>query len=217
MQAQSHYRPLLQLMMGIALLLSLNGCLSAPVIQKTLYYSLTPEVEVVQKPALDYTLGIRPIPNTRVYGLPMAYLDHDVQISYRIREEWAELPTIVVTRVVQDAIAATGRFKDTGNAADMARPDLLMTGELRAFHEKRTDEGRSVELILHFQLRPSTAKGLLWSDTLTESEPVASESALDVALAMNKALSRMAKRVALAVSSLELPPREELLGSVAAI
>ena len=85
MQAQSHYRPLLQLMMGIALLLSLNGCLSAPVIQKTLYYSLTPEVEVVQKPALDYTLGIRPIPNTRVYGLPMAYLDHDVQISYRIR------------------------------------------------------------------------------------------------------------------------------------
>ncbi|NLN93896.1 MAG: hypothetical protein GX130_11395 [Candidatus Hydrogenedens sp.] len=201
----------IQLMAGIVLLLSVTGCLSAPVIQKTLHFSLAPEVTVEQSSPLDYTLGIRPLPTTRVYGLPLAYLDHSFQIGYRVREEWAEQPTAVVTRAVQDAIAATGRFKDSGNAADMVRPDLLMTGELRAFHENRTEEAGTVELTVHFQLRHSTVKALLWSDTLTEREPVESSSGLDVARAMNIALERMATRVAQAVCMLEIPPREELI------
>lgn len=210
MRAKSVLFTYARLMTGMILLLSLQGCLSAPVIQKTLHFSLTPEVTMNQCPPLDFTLGIRPLPNTRVYGLPMAYLDHSFQIGYRVREEWAEQPSIVVTRVVQDAIAATGRFKDSGNAADMVRPDLLMTGELRAFHENRTEEVRVVELTVHFQLRHASVKGLLWSDTLTETVPLESDNALDVARAMNVALERMAVRVARAVSTIDIEAEEDL-------
>ncbi|HNZ48998.1 MAG TPA: ABC-type transport auxiliary lipoprotein family protein [Candidatus Hydrogenedentes bacterium] len=209
MSAKSLIRTGTNIAAGMLLLLILQGCLSTPVVQKTLYYSLTPHLEMEKKPPLEYTLGIRPLPNAKSYGLPIAYLDNSFQIGYRSREEWVEQPALVVTRAIQDAIASTGRFADSGNAADMVRPDLIMTGELRAFHENRTEEKPKVEITVHFQVRPSTVKGLLWSGTLTESEYLESGSALDVARAMNRVLERLARNVADAVCSIELPPREE--------
>ena len=190
------------------LLLSMS-CLSTPVVEKTWYYTLSPQVKIEECEVIDYTLGIRSVPTSKAYGLQMAYLDNNFEIAYRERERWVEHPSVVVSRAVQDAIVSTGRFADAGNAADLARPDLIMTGELRAFHENRSDEVSTAELGVHFQSRRAFMPGLLWSDTIMKSAVLSSSNALEFSETMNLLLEELSKEVAEAVIHLEFPPKDE--------
>ena len=162
-------------LLSITVLL-LSGCLHSPVIEKTRYYAVTPAIKVNPVPSSGLTLGIRPLFVSHTYGPVMAYLDDNHQLGYRSGEEWAESPAYVVTRAIQDALAASRRFADVGNAADMARPDLLLTGELRIYRENRTVEPPTAELEIRLELRKATEPGSLWAETITESEPMKDDS-----------------------------------------
>ena len=154
---------------------------------------------------LDLSLGVRPLFSARPYGLPMAYLDANQQLGFRIRDEWAEPPASSVTRALTDALTATNRFIDVGNASDMARPDLMLTGELRKFHENRTVSPSTADLEVRIELRFSRSPGAVWAETLEESIPLASDDASGFAAAMNDAIGRLVVRAANAIASVEPP------------
>ena len=194
-----------RLLLYCVLLTFTAGCLHTPEVERTRYYSVSPSVGAVQAERTDWTLGIRPMFASRAYGLQMAFLDDSYQIGYRSRDEWAEPPAHVVTRAVADALAATGRFADVGNAADMTRPDLLLTGELRLFHENRTLEPASSEVEVRVELRFSMAPGSLWAETIREFEPMRGNTAAAFAEATNIAVNRLAGRVATSIANIDLP------------
>ncbi len=196
-----HYRLLVT---GIALLLSTGG-LHAPKIETIRYYTVTPKITVEATTASPLTLGIRPIFSARVYGTAIAYLDHDLQIGYHPKDEWAEQPAAVVTRAISDALAASGRFADVGNAADMARPNLLLTGELRIYHENRTVEPPTAELEVRLELRQATEPGSLWAETIRETEPLRESTPAALAEAMGIVVTRFAERVATSIAAAPLP------------
>ena len=100
------------------------------------------------------------------YRLPLVYQE-GARLGVYPNEEWAEQPGDMVTRAVSDAIMATGRFQDVGNAADMARPDLILTGELRKFHEERSDTSLQAVISLHLELREARGTNAYWVETLT--------------------------------------------------
>ncbi len=190
---------------GILLLLLTAGCLTAPDIERTRLYTLDPEVQVAAAEPLELTLGVRPLFSARPYGTPMAYLSADQQLAFREQDEWAELPASSVTRALTDALAATKRFMDVGNAADMTRPEMLLTGELRKFHENRTVTPPVAELEVRIELRMSRYPGAVWADTLREDVPIASEDANAFAAAMNEAVGRLTIRAAEAIAAVEPP------------
>ncbi len=135
----------------------------------------------------------------------MARLDSAHQLSYRDRDQWAEPPPNTVTRALGDAVVATGRFKDVGNAADMARPDLLLTGELRMFHENNAMTPPCAEIEVRLELRPAREQGALWAETLRETAPMESDTPEAVAAAMNMALSRLIVRAAESMATVTPP------------
>lgn len=191
---------------GIVLLLT-TGCLHAPQVERTRYYTVTPEIAVEPVAATPWTLGVRPLFASRTYGSPMAYLDDNFQVGYMQKDEWAEPPANVLTRAINDSLAATQRFADVGNAADMVRPDLLLTGELRTYHENRTVVPHTAELEVRLELRPALEPGSLWAETIKEVEPLTGNTPQDFARAMNTAVARFAGRVAEKVGAVPLPDK----------
>lgn len=197
-----------QLGMACVVLLLAAGCLSAPQIERIQYYTVTPKITVEKAKATDYTLGIRPLFSSRTYGPSMAYLDNDHQLGYQPRNEWAESPSVVVTRAINDALAATERFSDVGNAADMVRPDLILTGELRVYQEDRTLTPPQAELEVRLELRQTMMPGALYAETIKESEPLQDNTPAAFASAMNIAVSRFAERVAANLIGINLPEKK---------
>lgn len=189
--------PALRLSAVLAIVLMIaTGCLTPATIVPTRFYTLAPEAAPIRSAEPSpLTLGIRPILAVRPYGLQMAVLEADGRISYMEKLEWAELPAQAVTRAVADLLAASGHFRDVGNAADMARPDLLLTGELRAFHENRALDPPVAEVELRVEVRHARQAGSVWAQTVRETEPLPDPGPAAFAAAMNRAVSRVASHI----------------------
>jgi ABC-type uncharacterized transport system auxiliary subunit len=90
-----------------------------------------------------------------------------------------------------------------GNAFDMARPDAVLTAELRAFHENRAVQPPVAEVEVRLELREARSPQVLWAGTLREVEPLAGEEASALAVAMNAAVGRISVKAAQALSTLD--------------
>jgi ABC-type uncharacterized transport system auxiliary subunit len=185
--------------------LLLAGCLTAPEIVPVRYFAVDPVMNITPAEGSGLTLGVRPLVVARPYKSAMAYRSPSLEIGYRVNEEWAENPGDIVTRAVSDAMVALKRFRDAGNAGDMARPDLIMTGDLRKFVENRETSPGAAEIEVRLELREARGNGALWSATLSAKAPMEGDRARDLAAAMSRAVGRIAEMVAEAVGKLELP------------
>lgn len=189
----------------LIVLLPLCGCLTTSKITPTRYYTADPIMNITAVAPSAQTLGVRPLTVARPFKTPMAYRDATQQIAFRPNDEWAENPGNMVTRTLIDAMAALGRFKDAGNAADMARPDLMLTGEVRKFQENRQASPATAEIEIRLELRAARANGVLWAATLSAQAPMESDSADAFAAAMSRALGRIAELAAEGIAKTPLP------------
>ncbi len=151
------------------------------------------------------TLGLRPFLSAKPYGQPLAYLGEDHELVFRERIHWAEPPAEVVTRAVRDAVAASGRFQDVGDAADMARPDLILTGEVRRFLENRTVTPAMAEVAVHIEVREARGVRLLWAGLLRALEPVHEDTPGALSEALSEAVARIADDAARTLAGVPLP------------
>ncbi len=193
--------------LGVTALMLLSGCLGPRQAAPVQRYAFTPEIVAPTVPETDYTLGLRPLVPALPYRLRMVYLEEQRRLGSLPLAEWAEQPAEAVTRALTDALAASGRFQDVGDAANMNRPDYILTGELRKFHENRTQEPWTAEIEVRLELRDATGTANPWSATLLETAAVDGADgaeAADFAAAMNKAIARLAGRTAKAIAAAEL-------------
>lgn len=183
----------------LVLVLPLPGCLFPLSVTPTRHYVIEPQLHVQHAAALDQTLGYRPLSVAQPYDRRMAYLAPNHLLAYRVHEEWAEKPGDSATRALADALVATGRFKDLGDASRMARPDLMLTGELRKFHEDRTGGQAKAVVEVRLELRAALSNTGLWADTLRAEVPIEGGNkpkGSAVAAAMTKALTEIAEKAA---------------------
>lgn len=184
--------------------LLLGGCLSAPEIVKPQEYILDPELQVDVAATVALTLGIREIEAAQPYRLPMVFVDGENRLGYRRLEQWAEKPADMVTRILSDAIAASQKFSDAGDANEMPRPDLILTGKLRKFHEKRDETPAQAVVELRLEIRWARDTESVWADTLSASSPLADTSVNAFVDAVSQALSDVIGQAATKISSLSL-------------
>lgn len=190
----------LHVLLLFALGISVAGCFGARELPAVHQYSLDPQIAVDRFPQVESTLGIRPLATARPYGLSMVYLEGNARLGISELDAWAETPRDVVTRAITDALVAAGRFRDVGNAAAMARPDLLLTGELRKFLENRTVSPRTAEIEVRFELREARGANCLWAETLRVERPLEKQSAAAFAAAMNEAVGQVVSQAATAIA-----------------
>ncbi len=178
------------------------GCLGPRNVVETRLYRLNPVVTLSMPEVASGgpTLGLRPLDTAQPYDLRMAAMGPDRVVTYRAFDKWAEFPADALTRALTDALVATGRFADVGNAGDMARPDLILTGEIRAFHENRAVSPPVAEVEVRLEMRAARAPGAVWSGTLLETAPMDGQDGAAFANAMNSAVGRLMEKAAKAMA-----------------
>jgi ABC-type uncharacterized transport system auxiliary subunit len=190
-----------QVILITVLALALAGCLSARNITPTRHYTVDAKVQVERGKSVEKTLGYRPLEVAQPYERRMAFVAKNHFLGYREREEWAEKPGETVTRVIADALADAGCFKDVGDASHLARPDLMLTGELRKFHENRTQTPSTAEIEVRLEIREARGNALVWAGTLRAAVPLAGEAkAAAFADAMSEAVSQVAGQAVKAIA-----------------
>ena len=116
-------------------------------------------------------------------------------ISLGIGEPKHPTPAFI-KQALTDALDATGRFEDVGNAADMARPDIILTGDIRSFHEDRGVSPAEAVVELHVAARIAQTKALVWSGLATARVPLTSGGAEGLRAAMEAAVTQAATEIA---------------------
>jgi len=182
-------------LLAAAILLA-GGCLTPSRVALPTRYLLTPACDVTKAQSGGLSLGIRPIEAARPYRQKIMYREAGLVLREYPGAEWAELPADVATRALTDALVATGRYTDVGNAADMRVPDLILTGHLRKFDEVRTANPWTAECEIRFELRNNNDTQSAWSVTLSASEPLERNEPSALAEAMSRALARVINQAA---------------------
>ncbi|GEM_PF-1038987 len=168
------------------------GCVSTPRYVPMTRYVLQPPVETSQAETLPLRLAVRPLEAARPYRLQVLYLEQGTTLTAYPNAEWAELPAETLTRAFVDALRASGRFQDVGLVFDVGVPDFLVLGKIRRFEEVRTGASTQVLCEVSFELRAASDRRVVWVETLSATEPVATPN--DPAASV-QALGRAAGRV----------------------
>jgi len=178
------------------------GCLSTPSITSTRFYTLEVAPQTAQGEPLGKTLGVRPLSSARPYKLEIAYKNESNRLAYFPRVEWAESPATVVNRALADSLRDLGLFDDVGDAADMVRPDYILTGELRRFDADYTLSSPRAVVEVSISIRSTARPGTLWEGLVKADAPLApfdnDLSATDVApiaKAMSDAVTTLVESV----------------------
>ncbi len=182
----------------LVILAAVPGCLTTGYTPIDLY-SVAPAVEVAAVASTEQTLGIRPLEAARPYRQRIVYREAGYVLGYYENAEWAELPRDAVTRSLSDAIVATGRFADVGNAADMRAPDFVLTGELRKFDQVRSETPWVAECEIRLELRDPLGRAEGWARTFTVREPLDGRSLPEHAAAMSRAVAAIVNEAAEAI------------------
>ena len=200
-----HSRHLLMLgaLLGSTVLLS--SCLSGSKLNQTQQFLVEPTAQIEKVAATPHTLGVRPLVGARVYTLSMLFTDADGALVPYADAAWAEAPANAVTRALRDAVQQTGRFADAGDAAEMARPEYALTGELRKFHEDRSVTPPRAVVEVRLELRQALGAKLLWADTLNATVPLSGNKPSDLAAAMTKAVAELSTHAAAGIAATPLP------------
>lgn len=181
---------------GIALiLLAAAGCITRS-FTPTLRYTVDPVIDAAKAEPTERSLAVRTFEPARQYTQKICFRDAGHALGTYANAEWAEFPADVVTRAVTDAIIATGRFKDVGDAVNMAQPELKLTGELRKFDEVRTTDPWTAECVVRVELREALGPNALWAGTLSAQVPLEKNDTTALASAMSKAVSQVAAQAA---------------------
>ena len=172
------------------------GCLVGRSYTPIIRYAVDPGVAVEHAESTSRTLGVRPLTPARPYTkAKIIYRTDDYELGQYDCAEWAELPCDVVTRALIDALVASNRFNDVGNALDMTAPDLVLTGQLRRFDEIRSATGERKALCeMRLELRKGGEQGVLWAETLSAEAPIEGHGVAALPPAMGRAVGEIILR-----------------------
>ncbi|MCL4215622.1 MAG: membrane integrity-associated transporter subunit PqiC [Candidatus Hydrogenedentes bacterium] len=187
----------------------------------TTRYVIEPVVDVAPSTTTDLRLGIRAIEPAEPYKQKIKYRTEGLVLGEYANAEWAENARDVVTRALRDAVHKTNAFADVGDAMDMGRPDLVLTGELRRFEEDRTQEPAVVVCELRLDAREPVNGQRVWGATIAVEEPVeavavqrsAASVGGKIALDSRSHLSAVARAMSTALGRLTSTAAEKLAES----
>ena len=197
-----HWKHLRPLAAALAAALVMAGC-ATPTFEPVVSYVLEPTPQVNPAQPTELTLGLRPIQAAKPYKQPIVYRDGQELGTYP-DIQWSELPDTINTRALTEALVATGRFRDVGNAADMHTPDLILVGQLRKLDDLRGPDGRTAECELRVEVRWALGTDVVLADTFSARVPLERNEIDALPEAMRRALQEVVSQAATQIAAQEL-------------
>ncbi len=148
------------------------GCLTATTISPARYYTITPVTTVKPIASSGRSLGIRPLIGAKPYKLAVAYTAENNRIAYFQNAEWADLPATMVNRALTDGLIKLEGFSEVDDAANIARPNFILTGELRRFEADYNRETPAVIVEIICIIRDTESGASLWQGYVTGETPL---------------------------------------------
>ena len=188
----------------------LTGCLGARPFIPVRYYSLEPLTDSVPHATQSRTiaLGIQPFTAASRYHERMLYRLSEVEVNFYEYDRWVEPPEEMVTRIVADALRASGLFPQVRQVANLQLPAWLLSAVLLRFDEVRGPHLSRAECWLQLELRRARDEQLLWSKTLRAAAPLNGKSAAALATAMTTAVHQIARQLITELQTADLPGAE---------
>ena len=174
----------------------------------THYYDLASNAR--RHAAAGPVLSIEPLSAEEPYDDErMVYRENPYRVDFYHYHRWSASPGAVVSRHLERALDASGRFSAVlgDDAKDAA---YVLGGRLLALEEVDVSKRRWLaHVALELHLRDAATGDIVWSKKLEETEPVARQSPEGVARALSRAMDRVARRLApeLGAVAAAHPPR----------
>lgn len=173
---------------GLALIaIAVAGCATRSY-EPAVLYTLRVEPSVNPCERSDKTVMIRPLDHARPYTQQIAYRE-GLELGHYTTVEWAETPDSIVTRALQDALVASGRYADVGIAPDVTKPDYILTGQVRQFDVVRDSEPWTAVCEVRVELRAALDRAVVWAGTQRASVPLGANEVTALPEAMGRAVS----------------------------
>ncbi len=146
---------------------TISGCLTSTTITPSRYYTITPTGTVEAIASSEKSLGIRPLIGAKPYKLAIAYTAEDNRLAYYQNAEWADLPATMVNRALTDGLIKLAAFSEVDDAANIARPNFILTGELRRFEADYNREVPAAVVEIICIIRDTESGASLWQGYVT--------------------------------------------------
>lgn len=193
--------------------LALSGCLTGGTIQAMRYYTVAPKPVITPGANTGKSLGVRPLIGAKPYKAAIAFAAEDNRLGYYQNAEWADLPATTVNRALVDGLIQLGAFSEVDDAANMSRPDLILTGELRRYEADFTRETPAAVVEVSCTLRDQISGASLWQGYQRAETPLALE-ATGESRHSDAALAAVATAMEQSVAALVTATTEAIAGAL---
>lgn len=124
------------------------------------------------------------------------YRQNPYKVDYYHYHRWSASPGALVSRHLERALEASGRFAAVLRD-DQSKATYVLGGRLLALEEVDVSRKRWLARVaIELHLRDAKTGDIVWSRRLEETEPVARQTPEGVARALSRALDRVARRLA---------------------
>lgn len=187
------------LLLGMVLALALQACGSAPPARPDRYYSL--------EPPLPAPLGGTPVPVVLLVnnlgargflgGRAIVFRTSDQPLVVQRYDSllWAEPPTRALAAALVGAIRSAGLVEVVAVAADQARFDLMLGGEVTRFEHLPMERPPRVAGAINLVLVRAPDRAALASRQYAAEEPVVGDTPDAMAQAFNRLTGRLMAQV----------------------
>ena len=117
---------------------------------------------------------------------PIVYRPTPEQIGFYEYHRWASDPRGIVTSAVLDHLRASGNFSLVSKYDGHADVDYILSGRLEKLEEVDDQTGVKVEVAMSAQITSAATGATLWSNSVSEVEPVSQRSVSGVVAQMNR-------------------------------
>ena len=161
----------------------------------THYYDLASAAR--RHPGDGPVLAVEPLEADEPYDDDrIVYRQNPYKVDYYHYHRWSASPGALVSRHLERALEASGRFAAVLRD-DHSKATYVLGGRLLALEEGDVSRKRWLARVaIELHLRDAKSGDVVWSRRLEETEPVARQSPEGVARALSRALDRVARRLA---------------------
>ena len=125
----------------------------------------------------------------------IVYRENPYKVDYYHYHRWSASPGALVSRHLERALDASGRFAAV--LRDDSKATYVLGGRLIALEEVDVSRKRWLARVaIELHLRDAKSGDVVWSRRLEETEPVSRQNPEGVARALSRALDRVARRLA---------------------
>ena len=121
----------------------------------------------------------------------MAYIEQPYRVDYFAQNEWADPPSRMLKTLLTQQLSNSGLFRfvfsDSAGVDEALRLDSELIELVQAFN----DTSSEVRLTIRFDLVDVAQRAILFSDTITASEPAATRDPYAGVVAANAAVQRV--------------------------